>query len=139
MLLRGLQTFLRPSHSNGKTRTLLLWYATIFVPPAHPVGILRGKVPCYSFFGSGRCVPPTLTPLPTPLATTPNPSATCPVTGSIPAPLSFCSISLFLQPTTDHGNIGNAPLNNGCPYPPIRGIYLYFFKELQFLLYWSAC
>jgi hypothetical protein len=90
-------------------------YATIFIPPAHPVGILRGKVPCYSFFWSGRCVPPTLTPLPTPLATTPNPSATCPVTGSIPAPFPLCTISLFLQPTTDHGDIGNAPLR-GCPF-----------------------
>ncbi len=33
---------------------------------AGPVGIWRGEVPCYSNYGSGRYVPPTLSPYPQP-------------------------------------------------------------------------
>jgi len=60
----------------------------------------RPPVPCYSFFGSGRCIPPALTPLPTPNP----PSGTCP--GHWVYPCSI-TVSLFLQQTMDHGYIGN--------------------------------
>ncbi len=82
------------------TSTLLFWYTTIFIPPAHPVCILRGKVPCYSYFTSGRCLPPTLTPTHTPGNHT-NPSATCPATGSIPAPCSLYPICINYLCTYD--------------------------------------
>jgi hypothetical protein len=86
-------------------------------PPTHPVGILL----CYSFFGSGRCVPPTLTLFThTPGNHTQHQCYLFRALGLFLLLVPLCTVSLFLQQTMDHGYIlpgwGSwlAPLGQRC-------------------------